>query len=130
MDQDPVEAVGADCANPALGEGVGVRRSDRGSDDFDAFGAEDLVEGMAEFRVAIVDQEPKRLLFAELHDEVARLLGRPAPVRIGVAGDVLDPPGRDRDEEQYVDPLEEGGLDGEEVAGDHARRLRPQERTP
>jgi hypothetical protein len=71
MDQDPVEAVGADCANPALGEGVGVRRLDRGSDDFDAFGAEDLVEGMAEFRVAIVDQEPKRLLFAELHDEVA-----------------------------------------------------------
>jgi hypothetical protein len=28
--------------------------------------------------------------------------------------DVLDPPGRERDEEQDVDPLEERGLDGQD----------------
>src|SRR6266540_2916830 len=72
-DEDPVEAVSADGAHPALGEGVGVRRLDRGGDHFDALAAEDFVEGVAELGVAIVDEEPKLLLFAELHDEVARL---------------------------------------------------------
>ena len=91
---------------------------------------EDLVEGVAELGVAIVDEEPERLLVAELHDEVARLLGDPASVRIRAAGDVLDPSRRERDEEEDVDPLQEGGLDREEVAGEHARRLRSQEGSP
>jgi len=43
---------------------------------------EDLVEGVAELAVAIVDEEPERLLGAELHDEVACLLGGPASVRV------------------------------------------------
>ena len=129
-DEDPVEAVGADRAHPALGVGVRVRRLHRRPDHLDAFGAEDLVEGVAELRVAIMDEEPERLLVAELHDEVARLLGDPAAVRVRGAGEVLDPPGRERDEEEHVDPLQERGLDGEEVAGEHARRLRSQEGTP
>jgi hypothetical protein len=75
------------------------------------------------------------VLVAELHNEVARLLGDPAFVRVRGAGDVLDPPGRVRDEEEdvdplqedgldRVDPLQEDGLDREEVAGEDARRLR------
>lgn len=70
------------------------------------------------------------VLSAELHDEVAGLLRHPAPVRIRGAGDVLDPSCRERDEEQDVDPLQEHGLDGEEITGQHARRLRPQEPSP
>ena len=31
---------------------------------------------------------------------------------------------------KHVDPLEEGGLDGEEVAGKHACRLGSEERAP
>jgi hypothetical protein len=54
-DKDPIEAVGADGAYAALGEGVRVRRLDRCGDHFDALAAEDLVEGVAELRVAIVD---------------------------------------------------------------------------
>src|SRR5215203_4598959 len=64
------------------------------------------------------------------HDEVACLLGHPAPVGIRGGGDVLDPSRLQRDEEQHVDPLEKRGLDGEDVAGQHARRLRSQEPAP
>src|SRR6266536_2169121 len=91
-DQDPVEAIGANCAHPTLGVGIRVRGSNRGADHADAFGAEHLVEGVAELRVSIADAKPEPLLVTELHNEVAGLLGDPAPVRVWRAGDVLDPP--------------------------------------
>jgi hypothetical protein len=56
-DQKPVEAVAADGADPALGERVRVRRPKWGADDLDTLTAEDIVEGAAEFCVAVVDQE-------------------------------------------------------------------------
>jgi hypothetical protein len=77
-DEDLVEAVGADGADPALGEGVGVRSLNGRPDHLDAVGAEDLVEGVAELAVSIVDEEPEPLLVAELHDQVACLLRGPA----------------------------------------------------
>jgi hypothetical protein len=36
----------------------------------DALGAEDLVEGVAELRVVVVDEEPEGVLIAEFYDEV------------------------------------------------------------
>jgi hypothetical protein len=48
-----------------------VRGLDRRADHLDAFRPEDLREGAAERRVAIVDEEPEGVLVAELHDEVA-----------------------------------------------------------
>jgi hypothetical protein len=90
-DEDPAEAVGAHRAHPTLGEGVRVRGLERRANHLDALRLEDLVEGVAELGVAIVDQEPEGMLVAELHEEVARLLGDPASVRIRAAGDVLDP---------------------------------------
>src|SRR2546425_10408683 len=92
--------------------------------------AEDLVEGVAELCVGVVDEKPERLLVAEPHDQVARLLGDPAAVRSRRAGDVLDLSRRERDEEEDVDPLQKGGFDGEEVAGEHARRPRSEEGSP
>src|SRR2546429_6631846 len=59
-DKEPVEAVPADGADPALGERVRVRRAKRCADDLDALALEYLVEGAAEFAVAVVDQEPNR----------------------------------------------------------------------
>ena len=41
-----------------------------------------LVERAPELRVAIVDEEPEKLLILELHGEVARRLGDPASVRL------------------------------------------------
>jgi hypothetical protein len=83
-DEDPVEAVGANCADPAFGVGVRVRRLDRCADHPDPFGAENVVEGMAELRVAIVDEEVERLSLAKLHDEVASLLGHPEGFKMPV----------------------------------------------
>ena len=43
------------------------------------FSAEYLIEGVAELRVAIVDEKPERLLVAEPQHQVARLLGDQRP---------------------------------------------------
>jgi hypothetical protein len=59
-DQDPVEAVPADGADPAFGERVRLRGPERCADDLDAFASEGLVEDAAELAVAIVDQEADR----------------------------------------------------------------------
>jgi len=58
-DQEPVETVAADGADEAFGERVCLRSAKWGADDLDAFASEDVVEGGAEFAVAIVDQEPR-----------------------------------------------------------------------
>jgi hypothetical protein len=52
-----------------------------------------------------MDQKPEQLLIAELHHQVARLLRRPAAVRVRGSGHVLDPACRERDEEQHVESL-------------------------
>src|SRR5215207_5960724 len=106
-DEDPVEAVGAERSYPAFGGGV--RGLDRRPDNPDALGAEHVVEGVGEFRVAVVHEELEGVLIAELHDKVARLLCDPASVGLRAGGDVLDPSRRERDEEQHVDSLQEGG---------------------
>ncbi len=59
-DQDPVEAVPADGADPAFGECVCLRRTERGADDLDALASEDVVKGAAELTVAIMYQVADR----------------------------------------------------------------------
>jgi hypothetical protein len=59
-DQEPVEAVAADGADPAFGERVCFRCAKRGADDLDAFASEDVVEDATELAVAVVDQEAGR----------------------------------------------------------------------
>ena len=56
-DQEAVEAVAADGAYEAFGERICLRCAKRGTDDLDAFDAEDLVEGAAELAIAVVDRE-------------------------------------------------------------------------
>jgi hypothetical protein len=56
-DQEAVEAFSAHAADPAFGVGVRVWRLHRRPDDLDVFASEDRVEGAAELRVAVVDQE-------------------------------------------------------------------------
>src|SRR5262245_30997438 len=129
-DRYSIEAIGAERAYPALGIGVRVRGLDWCADHADSLAPEDVVEGVTELRVAVMDEKAERLLVAELHHQVPCLLGHPVSVGVAGAGDVLDPPPRERDEEQDVDPLEKCRLDSEEVAGDHARRLDSQEGAP
>src|SRR6266571_3445519 len=111
-DQEPVEALPAHAADPAFGVGVRVRRLDRRSDDLDAFAAEDVVEGAAVLRVAVVDQEARPLAaVVEIHQHVACVLCYPGCVGLARAGDIFDPARSDRDEEQHVQPPQPDGVD-------------------
>ena len=76
-DEDPIEALGADGPHPAFGVGVRVWRLERRADHLDPLGAEDLVEGVAELLVAIVNEESEGLVLSAFHEEVARLLRHP-----------------------------------------------------
>jgi hypothetical protein len=88
-DEDAIEAVAADGAHPALCVRVCVWRLNGCLDHLDLLGAEDLVEGRAELRIAVMDQQPQPpLVVAELDDEVAGLLGHPGAVGIGRAGEI------------------------------------------
>jgi hypothetical protein len=118
-DEQPVEALAADAADPALGVGVRVRRLDGRADHRNSFALEDVIAPTAELGVAIVDQEAERLLaIIEGHQQVARLLGDPGASWGRRAGDEFDPAAFQRDEEEHVDPSQPGGLDGEEIAGE------------
>jgi RimJ/RimL family protein N-acetyltransferase len=90
-DQEPVEALAADAADPALRVGVRVRRPHRRPDDFDAFAGEGGIERCGELAVAVVNEEAHlAATIVEVHQQVARLLPlRPARVsvfRTGRAG--------------------------------------------
>src|SRR5439155_17362970 len=59
QEQEVIEALGSNGSNEALGEGVRSRSPDRGRDDPDVLGSEDLVEGTGEPGVSVSDQEPR-----------------------------------------------------------------------
>src|SRR6266508_4691575 len=59
-DQDPVETLAPDAADPALGMRPRPRRSHRRFDHTDALGAEDLVELAGELAVAVADEKPRK----------------------------------------------------------------------
>ncbi len=59
-DQEPVEAIASDGADPVFGERICLRRAKRGADDLEVLAVEDVVEGVAKFAVAVVDQEAGR----------------------------------------------------------------------
>jgi hypothetical protein len=95
--QQPVETVGADGRDETFGVGVGLWCADRCLDDVDSFAAEDLVEGGAEFAVAVVDQEPDALKEAR-EAEVARLLRDPRARRVAGAAREVDAAAPELDE--------------------------------
>jgi hypothetical protein len=124
-DQQPVEALAADGADPALHVRVRIRRLHRRPDDLDLLARQERIEGERELRVAIVDQEPHlRVAVVELHQQVARLLEHPSGVRVAGAGEVLDAPAADRDQDEHIQTLEPDRVDGEEIAGEDRLAMR------
>jgi hypothetical protein len=84
-DQDLVEALAAHAPDPELGVRSRLRRPDRSLDHADPVGAEDLVELRGELAVPVTDGKPRAdTLALELHQQVARLLSHPRPVRVVV----------------------------------------------
>jgi hypothetical protein len=126
-DQEPVEAFAAGASDPALGVRPRLWRAHRRFDHADTFGAEDLVERARELAVTVTDQNPRPTgtLVVELHQQVPRLLSHPASVGVGRDPGQVDAAARHFDEEQDVEPPEKQRVDGEEVAFEDARRLRP-----
>jgi len=130
-DQWAVEAFAAGGADPPLRESVCAWGLRRGLEDAGASCGEHSVEGPDELRVPVAHQELHRLSgFVQDHDQVAGLLGH--PVTGGVAGDAeqVDPAAADIDGEEHVDPAQENGVDGEEVAGEHRAGLGAAELSP
>jgi hypothetical protein len=83
-DQDVVEAFPAQCPDEAFGDRVRPRCSDWGADDPDIGTSEDGVECGGELTVPVTDQEPEPIgAIAEVHQQVAGLLGHPGPGRVG-----------------------------------------------
>src|SRR3712207_1178810 len=98
--------------------GVGVRRAEGSADDLDALSREDRVEGRRELCVTITDQVTHGLISVVEHPgEVARLLSDPRRGRVGGAAGEMDAACPELEEEEHVERLEEGRLDGEEVTG-------------
>jgi hypothetical protein len=127
----PVEALGPDRLDHALGVGVGVRSLDGRHDHPGPFRANDLVERPAELRVPVADEEPDGTRASlEVYREIPGQLGDPRRLRVRCCGTQVDPPAPELDEHQDAERAEPGGLDGEEVAGHDPARLSPQELGP
>ena len=99
-DQHAIEALPADSADEALGEGVGTRRPDRRADDPNALGAEDLVEAGRELGVPVADEEIDRLrTLGEFIGQVPGLLDHPGTSWMSGDSGHVDLSGVELDEE-------------------------------
>jgi len=120
-DQEMVQALPAHGANPALGDGVGVRSLDRRANDLRTDRAPEVIEGPGALAVTVAEQEPDDGgLFIERDEEVAGLLGDPGTGGVGGDAGEMHTPVVKLDEEQHVQPLQEDGVHGEEIAGEDA----------
>jgi hypothetical protein len=105
-DEHPVEALSTYGADETLGVGVGLRSPDRGADDPDAFGPEDLVEARSELGVPVTDQELDWMdPIIQHHRQVPRLLDNPGTGRMSGDPGHMYPSGVDLDEEEHVERL-------------------------
>jgi hypothetical protein len=124
-DQHPVGALGSDAADEPFGITVRARRPGRCLDDLGVLSREHGVERAGELRVSVPDQEPEAANpIAEIHDQVAGLLGGPLGGRMGGDTEDVHSPGGDLHHGQHVQPPEGDGVDVEEVGREQPRRLR------
>jgi hypothetical protein len=127
-DQHMVEALTAKRPREPLRERVRPRRPDRRLDHPRAVPGEDSVERRGELAVPVTDQEPEPAgALAEVHEQVAGLLGSPASGRMGGNAQDVHGPGLHLHDEQDVHTPQQHGIDMQEVAGQDAGRLAGQE---
>jgi hypothetical protein len=123
-----VEAFAAQRPDEALGDRVRPRCPDWGADDADVGAGED---GGDELGISVADQEPELLdVVAEVHQEVAGLLGDPGaggvggdPGEVYVAAAVLD-------HHEHVEAAQDDGVDVGEVDREDRPRVRGEELAP
>jgi hypothetical protein len=125
-----VTSVGSE--HEPLGEGVRARAPRRDHHRPDPGTGQDGVKGVGELPGPVADQEAEvRGAIAEVHQEIADLLGGPRPVRIRGDPEDVNVAGADLDDEQAVQALQrDRAVNVEEVRGEHGRGLGVQELPP
>ena len=130
-DQELVEAFAAQRANPALRGCVRARRANWGANDGDGGAGEHGVEGGGELGISVADQEPELFgLVAEVHQEVAGLLGDPRPGRMGGDPGEVHAAAPVLDHDQDVEATQEDRVDMGEIDRENRVSLRGQELLP
>ena len=115
-DDGAVEQLAPDRSDPTLSEGVGDRCADGCSEDFEALGSEDLVEGIDELAATVTKQSPCTVELDSVSEEqVAGGLGGSGAGGIRRETSEEHLAGHDVDEEQDVIAAQERCVDGEEV---------------
>jgi hypothetical protein len=130
-DQEPVQALGADRADPSLRVRVRCGCPVGRHQHLATFRAEHVVEAAGELRVPVTEQEAHSSPSLLQHQQpVAGLLGDPGAVRVGGHPGQVHPPGVVFYEEQHIQPSQPDCVDGEEVARHDPGGLLAQERPP
>jgi hypothetical protein len=130
-DQHSVAEFSAETAGPAFHDRVCAGRPDRSRDDLDVLAGQDCIEHAGELRVPVPDHELELFTtIAEIHEQVAGLLGD--PVCAGMRGNAedVDPAGGVFDNREAVQPGEQHGVAVEEVARQDPTGLGAQELGP
>jgi hypothetical protein len=131
-DQHPVGDLGPGGAHEPFRISIRARAPGRDRPSLAARADQNRVERCGELPGPVAGQEPEaRGAVAEIHQEIADLLGGPGPVRVrGDSGNV-HVAGAGLDDEQAIQaPGRHGAVHGEEVGGTHRRGLRVQELPP
>jgi hypothetical protein len=127
-DKGAVQELAPASPNPAFGNRVHAGRPHVAQHGPDPGIGEDRVECGGEVRATVADHELHPLcLFAEVHDQVAGLLGGPFPGGVQRDAEDADPPRRVPGHGQDVGLGAVGQVDAEEVAGQDRLGLRAQE---
>jgi hypothetical protein len=130
-DQYPVEQLAAEGADPSFGDCVRPGRLHRRAQDADAFVGAHGIEDGGELGVAILDQEGElRCAVAQVHQQVPCLLSDPGTAGVRCDTQEVDAAGGVLDDEQDGPPLEQQGVDAEEVGGEDAVGWGGQELSP
>jgi hypothetical protein len=104
-DQHPVGEFGADGQDEAFGEAVRPRTPGWDLDHLDTCIGRHRVERGRELSGAVADEEPELAgVFAEVHHEVAGLLGGPGPVGMCGRAEDVQVAIADLEDEQDVEP--------------------------
>jgi hypothetical protein len=115
--QRPVEAFDASGPHEPLCERVRPGRAHRGLDHLGTFRPEDLVETGGELRVPVPDQELDSMTgLGQVPDQVPGDLGDKAVVWVFGYPKEVSPPAGVLDGEQDIEPLEQHGVDGEDLS--------------
>jgi hypothetical protein len=102
-DQEPVGDLASDGAHEPLGITVRPRAARRNLDDLNAGRAEDCVERRGELAGPVTNQKPEVISpLAQVHEQIARLLSGPRPVRMRRRTNDVDVPGSDLEHEEHV----------------------------